>query len=647
MVGGRQQWFTAVACALWALAFLVDQGTAAYVVPPLVLAVLLLLGWAPLVAGLLLAALTALAGVALEVPSANPALLVPGLVTVYAAGRRIAGRRGLLVVAGFVAAALWVDELSVATGAFVAFLFGGTWLFGTLVRRRTGSARTARQRLSTLEGEDLAELTGQVVAGERARLAAAAVEVLHEAVARMRADAARAARSLDPDAVERIHTGGAAAVEELRRLLGLLRSGPEGTDVPARVEGAGRRRAWVVDWLPTAAAVVLLVLDRFNGEEPQSLPALLLGLVPCLALLLRRRDPTIATAVAAAPVAAVLLLDVPMVDGLGDILVIVLLGWSVGGSTGRWPWTAFTALAALHLGGVWRDNPANLAITAATFALPLFAGHAWAERDREALAAQASSEVLLDEREKQIAHAVTEERLRIARELHDVASHAVGVMVLQAGAAQALRGTAPERAREALLTVDTAGAQALAELSLLHELLAAPGTAATDPGATDVPAASPAAPGPADLPAALADLADRVRATGLVVHLHLAEVPSRPELAAAAYRVVQEALTNAARHARGSHVEVRLTREHDDWVVEVTDDGVERMGAGPPSTGTLGTGHGLIGLRERVRLLGGELAAGPRDAGGYRLRARIPEPPSVPRPADPAASRTAASRVAT
>jgi signal transduction histidine kinase len=654
VAGGRQQWLrpflasarltrwwaksqtqavTAVAGALWALAFLVDRGTAAYVVPPLVLAVLLPLDRAPLAAGLCLAALTALAGVALDVPSANPALLVPALVTVYAAGRRVAGRRGLLVVAGFVAAALWVDELSVATGVFVAFLFGGTWLFGTLVRRRTELARTARQRLSTLEGEDLAELTGRVVAGERARLAAEAVEVLHAAVARMRADARQAARNLDPDAVGRIHTGGAAAVEELRRLLGLLRSAPEETDAPAPVERVGRRRAWLVDGLPTAAAVVLLLLDRFNGEEPHGVPALLLGLVPCLALLLRRRDPAVATAVAAVPVAAVLLLDAPMVDGLGDILVIVLLGWSVGGSTGRWPWTAFTALAALHLGSVWRDNPGNLAITAATFALPLFAGHAWAERDREAVAAHASSEVLLDHRERQIAHAVTEERLRIARELHDVASHAVGVMVLQAGAAQALQGTAPERARDALLTVDTAGAQALAELSLLRELLAAPGPAATDPGGTD-------------LRAALVDLADRVRATGLVVDLHLAEVPARPDLAAAAYRVVQEALTNAARHAPGSHVEVRLARDDDGWVVEVTDDGAQPRATDLLGVDLSGTGHGLIGLRERVRLLGGDLAAGPRDAGGYRLLARIPDHAAAPGPADPVTSPASAGQVA-
>jgi len=618
VAGGRQQWFTAVACALWALAFLVDQGTAAYVVPPLVLAVLLLLGWAPLVAGLLLAALTALAGVALEVPSANPALLVPGLVTVYAAGRRIAGRRGLLVVAGFVAAALWVDELSVATGLFVAFVFGGTWLFGTLVRRRTESARVARARVSTLAGEDVTALTGQVVARERARLAAVAVEVLREAVARMSTDAKEAAHRLDPAALERIRTGGTAAVEELRRLLGLLRSTPEEPDGVTPGGPPGRGRAWLPDLLATAAAVLLLVTDHFNGEEPAGLLALLLGLVPCLALLLRRRDLALATALAAAPVAAVLLVDAPMVDGLGDILVIVLLGWSVGGSTGRWPWVAFTALAALHLSWVARDNPGNLAITAATFALPLFAGHAWAERDREAVAAQAESEILVDEREAQLAAAVTEERLRIARELHDVASHAVGVMVLQTGAAQALRVTSPERAREALRTVDTAGAQALAELALLREVLAA-----ADSRAPDVPTT--------DLRTALGDLADLVRATGLVVDLHLTEVPTRQELAAAAYRIVQEALTNVSRHAPGSHVDVRLRREQDDLVVEVTDDGRGRTDGASPA----GTGNGLVGLGERVRLLGGDLAAGPRDPSGYLLRARIPDPASAPDPAQP------------
>jgi signal transduction histidine kinase len=202
-----------------------------------------------------------------------------------------------------------------------------------------------------------------------------------------------------------------------------------------------------------------------------------------------------------------------------------------------------------------------------------------------------------------------------------------------------------------LLTVDTAGAQALTELALLHGLLAAP-DAGPDAAATD-PDAAAAVPDAAttdrdaatDLRAALADLADRVRATGLVVDLHPAEVPSRPELAAAAYRVVQEALTNAARHAPGSRVEVRLAREQDDWLVEVTDDGAQGVGADPPGTDTMGTGHGLIGLCERVRLLGGDLTAGPREAGGYRLWARIPDRPPG-RPTDPAASPTASPTAA-
>lgn len=618
LAGGREQWLVAAGCAAWALAFLVDHGTAAYVVPPLVLLALAALDRAPLTAGLSLAAVTVLAGVVLGVPSSSPALLAASLVAGYAAGRRVPRRRGLVVVAGFVVAALWVDELSVATGLFVAFVFGLTWLFGTLVRRRTQSARLARQEVSTLEREDLGEVTRGVVARERARLAVEAVEVLRSAVGRMRVDATVAAPSLDPAAVERIHAGGAAAVAELRRLLGLLRSTPDDTGDGAAPATPGGGRDLLVDGAPALAAVLLVVLDRGNDEAPHGWVALALGIVPCLALVFRSRVLGAAAAVAAAPVALVLLVDAPMVDGLGGILVIVLLAWSVGGTTARWPWVALTVLAALHLGWVWRDNAGNLPITAATFALPLLAGHAWAERDREALAAQAESVVLLDQRQAEIARAVTEERLRIARELHDVASHAVGVMVLQAGAAQALRTTAPERAREALRTVDTAGAQALTELSLLRELLTGPRTGAQVPTARD-------------LATAVREVADGVRATGLVVDLRLGEAPTRPELAAAAYRVVQEGLTNAARHAPRSRVLVRLAREGGDWVVEVTDDGrgpSTGPDAGDPTgAGATGTGHGLLGLGERVRLLGGELAAGPRAGGGYALCARIPGPP--------------------
>jgi signal transduction histidine kinase len=201
---------------------------------------------------------------------------------------------------------------------------------------------------------------------------------------------------------------------------------------------------------------------------------------------------------------------------------------------------------------------------------------------------------------------VREERLRLARELHDVASHAVGAMVLQAGAALALRERDPGGARAAIRTVQAAGSEAMAELTTLFGLL--------DAGAVG-PAGHAAPPPGHDLGA----LATRMRAGGLAVELTgETRLPADPLLAATAYRVVQEALTNAARYAPGSRVEIAVDDAADGLVVvTVADDG-------PGTAPQAGGGFGLVGLAERVRALGGELSAGPRPGGGFAVEARLP-----------------------
>jgi signal transduction histidine kinase len=207
---------------------------------------------------------------------------------------------------------------------------------------------------------------------------------------------------------------------------------------------------------------------------------------------------------------------------------------------------------------------------------------------------------------------VREERLRLARELHDVASHAVGAMVLQAGAALALRERDPGGARAAVRTVQAAGSEAMAELTTLFGLL--------DAGAVG-PAGHAAPPPGHDLGA----LAARMRAGGLAVELTgETRLPADPVLAATAYRVVQEALTNAARYAPGSRVAIAVSDDAGGVVVTVADDG---PGGGSPSRAAApqaGGGFGLVGLAERVRALGGELSAGPRPGGGFAVEARLP-----------------------
>ncbi|HET9973992.1 MAG TPA: histidine kinase, partial [Streptosporangiaceae bacterium] len=241
------------------------------------------------------------------------------------------------------------------------------------------------------------------------------------------------------------------------------------------------------------------------------------------------------------------------------------------------------------------------------------------------------------EHEAQTRRAVEAERARIASELHDVVTHNVSVMVVQAGAARSVLGSSPEEAREALLAVEGSGRTAMGELRHLLGLLAPAG----EQGSGEEDAALVPQPGLGQAQA----LVDRVRTAGLPAELVTEGArPLPPGVDLAAYRVVQEALTNVLKHGGlehggleyggleygsfrqggGARAVVRLVYGERELVITVTDDG-SPAGYGlqkPP-----GAGRGLIGLRERLGLYGGELDAGPRPGGGWRVRAVIPLEP--------------------
>jgi signal transduction histidine kinase len=207
------------------------------------------------------------------------------------------------------------------------------------------------------------------------------------------------------------------------------------------------------------------------------------------------------------------------------------------------------------------------------------------------------------------ARAVTDERLRIARELHDSVAHAIGIIALQAGAANRVFDTQPARARQAIGVVEATSRETLAEL---RRMLG--GLRADDPG--DAPAT-----GPVNGLAQLPTLASATTEAGVRVEVRWLGTPAAlpPEIDRSAFRIIQEAVTNVVRHAGVDSC--RVTVEHADGalVVEVLDDGQGRPG--PP-----GTGHGLVGMRERVTLLHGDFSAGPRVEGGFRVAARLPVP---------------------
>ncbi|HEY2286285.1 MAG TPA: histidine kinase [Streptosporangiaceae bacterium] len=228
------------------------------------------------------------------------------------------------------------------------------------------------------------------------------------------------------------------------------------------------------------------------------------------------------------------------------------------------------------------------------------------------------------EHEAQTRRAVEAERARIASELHDVVTHNVSVMVVQAGAARSVLASSPEEAREALLAVEGSGRTAMGELRHLLGLLAPAGDGglAGDGRPGEEEAALVPQPGLGQVGA----LVDRVRAAGQPAELvteGARDLPPGVDLAA--YRVVQEALTNVLKHAAGARAAIRLVYSERELVITVTDDGGP-AGYGPPGARAAG-GRGLIGLRERLGLYGGELDAGPRPGGGWRVRAVIPLEP--------------------
>jgi len=229
------------------------------------------------------------------------------------------------------------------------------------------------------------------------------------------------------------------------------------------------------------------------------------------------------------------------------------------------------------------------------------------------------------EREEHVRRATDEERSRIARELHDVIAHNVSVIAVQAGAARTTAAADPDRSRATLELIERTARSTLGELRALLGVLRKSGE-----------------PAPLRQPqptlAQLDELVAQSRDAGLHVELRV-EGEARAVAAIAdlcAYRVVQECLTNAMKHAPGANVNVLLRYGPRDLLVTVVDDGPGPAEAGP-------AGHGLIGMRERLALVGGTLAVGPALGGGFRVEARLPidparPPDEVPDPA-PAVSR--------
>jgi signal transduction histidine kinase len=231
-------------------------------------------------------------------------------------------------------------------------------------------------------------------------------------------------------------------------------------------------------------------------------------------------------------------------------------------------------------------------------------------RTRRVLAAEAQRRAERAEltREEEARRRVDAERLRIAREVHDTVAHAIAVINVQAGVTAHVLDRRPEQARQTLVTIEQTSARALGELrATLGVLRDDDDRRAPPPGLGQV-----------------GELAQLARGAGLDVEVEVRS-PARELPAAvdqAAYRILQESITNVIRHAGPARARITLTYGPDDLELRVNDDGRGRPGAGHADGG-----QGIVGMRERAALLGGELVAGPRPGGGFDVRARLPLPP--------------------
>ena len=374
------------------------------------------------------------------------------------------------------------------------------------------------------------------------------------------------------------------------------------------------RRYWFDALLLAAIGIgvsgAVLGREHVNGPEGPLWFDILAILVIVLPLLARRRFPFGAPAAMGVAAALTSFVDRTVVpyDGVTFLVGCAAL-FLVGLLRDRAQAVAGFAVAEGVLAVVVHNDPrsgvGNFVVASIIFAIVWTIAFGVGRKSVEADEARDRAARAEREREERARSAVAEERARIARELHDVVGHSVSVMTVQASGVRRLLRPDQDREREALLIVERTGREALAEMRRMVGVLRRP---------EEAPALAPQ-------PSLdhLGRLVEQAREAGLPVELSIEgdaiQLPAGVDLTA--YRLVQEGLTNVVKHAQATRAEVLVNYGESYLEVTVTDNG-SGVGNGD------GGGHGLVGIRERVSVYGGELDAGPQPGGGYRLRAKLP-----------------------
>ena len=365
------------------------------------------------------------------------------------------------------------------------------------------------------------------------------------------------------------------------------------------------------DLLLAVALAVAVSTEVVLWGPPNLLAATAASLLATLPLALRRTAPLVSFLLASSGVGA-LLLVAPDFDNhqvtLNAVFVIAL--YSLGRhSSGHEVWLGALAVLVVVVLFALYDNP-DFEMSTVVFSLVFFGGP-WAtgvaiklRREREMVLTSRTRELERDQVEL-ARQAVATERARIARELHDVVSHAIAISVLQARGGRKMLGVDEDAVRRSLDAIEHTNTQALGDMRRLLSLLRE----------TDDPGGNAPAPSLARLDALLGELRDSGLPVSLTVTGTGAEVP--PGVDTSAYRIIQEALTNVVKHAGSATASVSIAYGVDDLEIVVTDTG---SAASNGST----RGLGLIGIRERVAVTGGHVSAGPGPGGGFVVTAQLP-----------------------